>query len=113
MNNIKFKNRYEASYTFLRIVNKVTEIDGQTRKYGTNEWLHEAEIYMIKSIKENEGIHVIGISELLGITKGAVSQIIKKLEKKNMIIKAVDPNNLSKLNLRLTAEGEIAYRHHE
>ncbi len=68
---------------------------------------------MIKSIKENAGIHVTGLAELLGVTKGAVSQIIMKLEKKGMIIKEADPGNLSRLLIQLSPKGEIAYMNHE
>lgn len=50
---------------------------------------------------------------MLVVTKGAVSQIIKKLEHKGMIIKDTDPRNQSRLALRLTSSGETAYMHHE
>ncbi len=83
------------------------------RNYGTDQPLYEAEIHMIKSIKENEGIHVTGLADMLGVTKGAVSQITKKLEHKGMIVKDTDPSNLSRLSLRLTSKGETAYLHHE
>jgi len=111
--NMKFKNRTKMSYTFLRIVTKISELDRKTRYYGTDHPLYEAEIHMIKSIKENEGIHVTGLADMLGVTKGAVSQIIMKLEHKGMIIKDTDPHNLSRLVLRLTSKGETAYLHHE
>ncbi len=54
-----------------------------------------------------------GLAELLGVTKGAVSQIIMKLQKKGMIVKDSDPRNLSRLVLRLTPKGETAYAGHE
>lgn len=111
--NMKFKNRAKISYTFLRVVSKISEIDRKTRYYGTDQPLYDAEIHMIKSIKENEGIHVTGLANMLGVTKGAVSQIIMKLEHKGMIIKDSDPRNMSRLMLRLTAKGEIAYLYHE
>jgi len=107
------KNKTKLSYTLLRVVWKLSEADKKTRYYGTEEQLFEAEIHMIKSIKENEGIHVTGLAELLGVTKGAVSQIIMRLQKKGMIVKDTDPRNLSRLVLRLTPKGEIAYIHHE
>jgi DNA-binding MarR family transcriptional regulator len=107
------KNRNKFSYTLLRVVWKLFEVDRKTRYYGTDEQLFEAEIHMIKSIKENEGIHVTGLAELLGVTKGAVSQIIMKLQKKDMIVKDTDPRNLSRLILRLTSKGETAYINHE
>lgn len=111
--NMKFENRTKTSYTFLRVVAKLSELDRKTRNYGTDQLLHEAEIHMIKSIKENEGIHVTGLADILGITKGAVSQVIMKLEHKGMIVKETDPRNLSRLILRLTPVGEKAYSHHE
>lgn len=113
MMNMKFKNRTKISYTFLRVVTKISELDRKTRHYGTDQLLYEAEIHMVKSIKENEGIHVTGLADMLGVTKGAVSQIIGKLERKGMIVKDTDPRNLSRLILRLTAKGETAYLHHE
>ncbi|WP_259473089.1 MarR family winged helix-turn-helix transcriptional regulator [Clostridium estertheticum] len=112
MMNLNFDNKLKISYTLLRLVTKFSEIDKQTSHYGTDKQLFYAEIHMIKAIKENEGIHVTGIAEKLGVTKGAVSQITMKLQKKGMIIKEIDPHNLSKLILRLTPKGEIAYIHH-
>jgi len=113
MMNLKFKNRTKISYTFLRVTTKLSEIDSKTRYYGTDQPLFHAEIHMIKSIRENEGIHVTGLADMLGVTKGAVSQIIQKLERKGMIVKDADPRNLSRLALRLTTKGETAYLHHE
>ncbi|WP_081300614.1 MarR family winged helix-turn-helix transcriptional regulator [Clostridium beijerinckii] len=113
MMNLNFDNKLKISYTLLRLVTKLSELDKQTSYYGTDKQLFEAEIHMIKAIKESEGIHVIGLAEKLGVTKGAVSQIITKLQKKGMTIKEIDPNNLSRLIIRLTPKGEIAYLHHE
>jgi len=101
------------SYTFLRVVSKIISLDKKTKYYGTDYPLHDAEIHMIKSIKENEGIHVTGLAYMLDVTKGAVSQIIKRLEQKGMIVKDADPRNLSRLLLRLTPKGEVAYLNHE
>ncbi len=99
--------------TFLRIMVKLGDIDKQTRRYGTDETLHIAEIHTIKAIKENTGISVTGLARLMGVTKGAVSQTIAKLARKGMIIKQVDQDNLSRLGLTLTPKGETAYAYHE
>jgi len=107
------KNKNKISFTLLRIVWKLFEIDKKTRNYGTDEPLFEAEIHMIKSIKENEGIHVTGLADLLEVTKGAVSQIVMRLEKKGMVVKDKDDSNQSKLVLKLTTKGETAYVNHE
>lgn len=110
---MKFNNKTKISYTLLRIANELLEIEKKTRNYGTDQQLFEAEIHMIKAIKENEGIHVTGLADILGVTKGAVSQIIMRLEKKGMIIKEKDIKNQSRLVLKLTHKGEIAHINHE
>jgi len=110
---MKFKNSGKISYVFLRIAAKLSEIDKMTRYYGTDQPLFFAEIHMLKSIRENEGIHITGLADMLGVTKGAVSQIVMKLERKGMIIKDVDPGNSSKLLLTLTPKGRVAYLNHE
>ncbi len=113
MRKINNKNKTKISYTILRLATKLFEVDNKTRYYGMAQQLFEAEIHMIKAIKENEGIHVTGLADLLGVTKGAVSQIIMKLERKDMIIKDKDVSNQSRLVLRLTPKGEVAYVNHE
>lgn len=110
---MNFANKGKISYIFLRVIVKFLDIDKRTRCYGTDKQLFNAEIHMIKAIKENEGLHVTGLANILGVTKGAVSQIIGKLEKKGMIIKDKDADNQSKLILRLSPKGEIAYSSHE
>lgn len=110
---MNFTNREKLSYTFLRVLLKFLELDRRTRRYGTDVQLFSAEIHMIKAIKENEGIHVTGLAGILGVTKGAVSQIIGKLEKKGMIMKERDADNQSRLMLKLTPKGETAHINHE
>ena len=108
-----FGNRSMFGHTFLRIMVKMSVIDKRTRCYGTKQKLYVAEIHTIKAIKENEGVSVTGLAQLLGVTKGAVSQLLAKLARKGMIVKRVDADNLSRLGLSLTPEGEIAYAYHE
>lgn len=111
--NIRNGNKDKISYALIRLVTKIYQMECKVRKYGTDVSLHEAEIHMIKAIKQSEGIHVTGLAEQLGVTKGAVSQIIAKLDKKGMIIKNKDKSNLSRLVLGLSQKGETAYIHHE
>ena len=113
MMDMKFKNKSRPSYAFLRIVSKTMDIDKKARYFGTDQPLYEAEIHMLKAIKENEGFHVTGLADILGVTKGAVSQTLMKLQRKGMIVKETDPANLSRLTLKLTPKGETAYLSHE
>ena len=113
MMNIDNSRKEKISYSLLRVITKFDEIDKQTRYYGTDTPLFSAEINMLRIIKENEGIHITGIADKLGVTKGAVSQIVNKLHKKGLLKKETDLYNQSKLVLSLTPKGEIAEANHE
>jgi DNA-binding MarR family transcriptional regulator len=112
MINIDNIKKVKISNLLLALIEKVLEIDKKTRYYGTNTPLFHSEIHMINAIKENEGIHITGLAEILGVTKGAVSQVAIKLQKKGLIIKERDINNYSKFLLKLSPMGEIAYNNH-
>jgi DNA-binding MarR family transcriptional regulator len=108
MSNDKSKLGYQT----LRLTKAYHELDKKTRNYGTDVPIFVSEIHTIEAIAEHPGIHVGGLAELLGITKGSVSEIIRKLEKKALVKKETDEYNLSKLSLRLTEKGEKAHRGH-
>ncbi|GLC30179.1 MarR family winged helix-turn-helix transcriptional regulator [Clostridium omnivorum] len=110
LDNIK---EVKISYLLLALTEKVLEIDKKARYYGTDTPLFHSEIHMIKAIKENKGIHITRLAENLGVTKGAVSQIAIKLQKKGLIVKERDINNASKFLLKLSPMGEIAYANHQ
>jgi len=99
--------------TFLRIVHKVMENQKQPRHYGLNEKLYPAEIHSVMTIGNHENVHVSELARYLGITRGAASQMIVKLEKKGLIEKTVDPENATRILLALTNKGKVAYYGHE
>jgi Transcriptional regulators len=101
------------SLKLMRLAMEFGAIEKRIRNYGTDVAIHEAEIHMIKAVKEADGIHVTGLAERFGVTKGAVSQMLIKLEKKNLVTKEPDSANLSRLQLTLTPKGEHAYARHE
>lgn len=68
---------------------------------------------MIKCVKENPELHMTALAELLGVTRGAVSQIAMKLEAKGMLVKDRDEDNRARRLLRVTPAGEAAYAYHE
>lgn len=113
MENFRFTTRSKPSNALLRVSIKLSEIGCQVQDYGTGIPLYNSEIHMIKAIEENPGIHVFGLAELLGITKGAVSQTLTKLAKKGMVVKEADPEKLSRLRLTVTNLGRIAYENHQ
>ena len=60
-------------------------------------------------IKNDINTNATEIAKQLGLTKGAVSQTISRLEKKGIIRKTKDPYNKNELTLSLTDFGKKAY----
>ncbi len=110
---INKRNNNRISYDLLTVTWKLFESDKKLRNFGTDTILYEAEIHMIMYIKDNPDLHVSGLAKKIGVTKGAVSQIVTKLVKKGMVVKTKDEANLSRTLLRLTGKGEVAYKVHE
>jgi len=99
-------------FTLLELKTRYNEIEKTTQYFGTDVSIHKAEIHMVSTIADNPGIHVRGLAELLGITSASVSEIVRKLERKELIYKETDSNNISRLLLYLTKKGEHAHGEH-
>ena len=89
------------------------ELEKTPKKFGTKEFLSHSEIHLIEIIGDNEGLSVTDIGNHIGITKGAVSQSLKRLETKGFSFKETDPGNLSRSIVKLTAKGLTAFWAHK
>ena len=101
-----------VSLALLGIMTRFQEIERQCSKFGTDVDIHLAEIHTIMAIHNNEGIHVGGLAEQLGVTKGSVSELLRRLERKGLAYKAKDPLKLTRLNVFLTEKGKAAHKQH-
>lgn len=98
---------------FQRIIKLAIELEKIPRKFGTDELLSSPEVHMIELIGDNRNLSVTGLAKLLDVTKGAVSQSLKRLESKGFTFKEEDPENVSRSLLRLTNKGKTAYYAHK
>ncbi|WFR59185.1 MarR family transcriptional regulator [Anaerocolumna sp. AGMB13025] len=111
MEKIK-NNKHKIAYESLDLAFALMELDKKTRYYGTDVPIFHSEIHVIKAIAEHPCIHVGGLADILGVTKGAASEILKKLERKALVKKEVDELNLSRYSLSLTEKGKKAHKNH-
>ncbi len=105
-------NKHQIAYDSLNLSLALVELDKKTRYFGTDVPIFHSEIHVIMAIAEHSGIHVGGLADVLGVTKGAVSEILKKLERKALVIKDIDDLNLSRYSLSLTEKGKKAHKNH-
>ena len=101
------------SVAFERLVNALTTGKKKGRNYGTGEILYIAEVHHLAEIGKHPGTTASEIIKRLGITKGATSQTLKKLESRGYITKYPKPENMKQFNLHLTKKGQIAFKNHE
>jgi DNA-binding MarR family transcriptional regulator len=97
---------------FERIMALSLKLEQTPKKFGTDEYLSHREIHLIELIGNDETLSVTDIAELTGVTKGAISQNLKKLENKGLSLKITDPANLSRSIVQLSAKGKVAFETH-
>ena len=107
----QFLGQFDA--IFHRIMKKMAKLEKKPRYYGTEHLLYASEIHTIEAIGHNAGISVTELAALQGVTKGAVSQVIQKLEKKNLIIRMKSMNSEKQVFLKLSDVGNIAFKAHD
>lgn len=108
---LQFLRRFDA--IFHRVLNKMNKLEKKPRYYGTDHQLYGSEIHTIEAIGHNPGISVTELADLQGVTKGAVSQLIQKLEKKNLIIRMKSMNSEKQVFLKLSDVGNVAFAAHD
>jgi len=110
------QEQYQGSDLFerwARIMNKMSRSESLPRNFGTGDLLFPSEIHTLCVIGTKPGIRITDLSVRLGVTKGAVSKIAKKMEEKGLIEKYQEYGNDKEIRLRLTSTGKKAYFGHE
>lgn len=106
-------NDYAALTALMeRVIHKYTQWEDRKRTYGTEIPLSKAEIHTIAAVGGSPGLNITSLAEILGITKGAASQMIYKLVDKGAVEKKVSPDSDTEVSLRLTADGLKNYEAH-
>ncbi len=95
-----------------RIIDKVLFLEKKKIFQYGEILLYPSEIHIILFIDEykENAKNATRIAEKLGVTKGAVSQTLTRLEKKGIISKIKDPFNKNELTLILTDKGKEALK---
>jgi DNA-binding MarR family transcriptional regulator len=67
---------------------------------------------MLDAIGDHPGVNMTEFAREIGVTKGAVSQIVKKLESKGFVKRFKGIDNNKDVLLELTSSGKEAYLNH-
>lgn len=109
----KTKRIREALTQLTKVAAKYNRSEEQPIKIEDGFSVTTREIHLIQSIGNRGSISVTALAQLFGVSKSAVSQMVKKLEKKGLIMKKVSPHSNKELELSLTELGWKGYEKHE
>jgi DNA-binding MarR family transcriptional regulator len=94
---------------FLKILHLYSVIGRKPKDYGTGDLLYFTEIHTITVVGKNKELNMTQLANIMGVTKGAISQTIRKLVGKNFILKS-NTTNKKEINLKLSEKGLIVYK---
>jgi DNA-binding MarR family transcriptional regulator len=97
---------------FTRILHLYSVIDKKPKDFGTGDLLYVNEIHAIHYIAANPEINMTQLAEVSGVTKGAISQMVKRLVSKRYIAR-FKSRNKKEVNLRLSDKGYIINQRYE
>ncbi|MCG8485759.1 MAG: MarR family transcriptional regulator [Clostridia bacterium] len=98
---------------YATLVEKAARTADKPNQFDTDVEIFRSEIHIINVIGNKKDIHISEIARKFGVTKGAISKTIKKLEKKELVEKIIDKTNQSRVLVALTEKGLKAYHSHE
>lgn len=98
---------------FFQIVSLINDEQKTARDYGVGHLLFGSEIKLIELIYQHPDINAGELSDLMRITKGALTQLSNKLIQKGLAESYTRPGNKKEKYYRLTGLGEKAREEHQ
>ena len=98
---------------FIRVLNKYNALEKIPVSHGTGRGLHHSERHMLDMVGDHPGVNVTEFARLAGVTKGAVSQVLKKLETKGLVRRCNSPGSKREVMIQLTEIGNDFYQAHK
>lgn len=103
-------DRAKASYVimelFIRMVNSYNAMEKVPDMHGKNMGLYHSERHMLDAIAKYPDLNMSEHAAGLGVTKGAISQVVKKLDGKGFVRRSKRSDNDKAIYLELTKLGK-------
>lgn len=102
----------EAEAIMVRLFNAYTVLQRSPHEYYPGIELYPSEIHAIECVATEGPLNFTELSKMLGVTRGAVSKCVVKLEKTGLVRRYKYVSNQKEVYLHLTDLGEQAYKGH-
>ncbi len=97
---------------FRNLLNKMAWLNKVKMEESLKDY-KPSEVHYIESIEKNVDSNVTKLAESLYMTRGAISKMTKKFEKKGLIESYQKSDNKKEIYFRLTPQGKAIYKIHE
>jgi DNA-binding MarR family transcriptional regulator len=95
-----------------RFIDRILFIEKRTRFQFKKVTLYPSEIHLILLIHNERATNGTLMAERLGVTKGAISQTLSRLEKKGILVKSKDPYMKNELTIEFLPLGKEVLHHY-
>jgi DNA-binding MarR family transcriptional regulator len=109
-NTKTIQNIREQVTRFVNLFNKIESIPFDV---GNGDLLYPSEMHTIEALGNNKGKTVTELCALFGVTKGAVSQTIAKLDIKGYVKKSRNADYPKEIDISLTPSGKAVFEKHK
>ncbi|MFS0723078.1 MarR family transcriptional regulator [Paenibacillus sp. 1P07SE] len=113
MENQHNEEANQGSRSLGRLIMQLRRLERQPHTFGSAGTLSPSEIHTIDAIGIQAPILMSDLAARLGVTKGAITQLIQRLETKGLVSRTPHPEDARSTLLSLTPLGKEAYTAHE
>lgn len=96
-----------------RLIMQLQRLERSPKTFGEAGKLTPSEIHLIDAIGCDNTVLMGELAKALGVTKGAVTQIVDRLERIDLLERIPHPTDLRSTYVSLTQKGGIAYQAHD
>lgn len=104
---------YQLMESIYEVSRNISSYESIPRKYGTDDELYMVEAHTINLIGEKIKTNTSELAKLTNKTKGAISQMIYKLVKKDLVLKYKNPTNSREVIIELSEKGKQVFHYHK
>lgn len=91
-----------------RLVNRLVFLEKKSVFAFAGVRLHPSEIHVLHAVLAEPEVNVTGLAAALGVTLGAVSQTLTRLQAKGMVVKRAEPASRNEIRIQFTETGRAA-----
>lgn len=101
------------NHRFNRFILAFDQLKKNQHKSGVDKSITLNEVHLIVVIGENQPLNLVKLSELLEVSRSAITQSVRRLIQKNLVVFDFYPNNGKNKYLRLSEKGIEIFKVHK